>query len=147
MILVCAAGLRGSNADDVAKEVAIYRAHKATPITIVDDGETRFGSSVETIAVPVVHPELAFVLCTMAGHLYGYEAALAIDASARPLREVRGCIEHALAAARHGRDPLEALAGELEPLGAQFFDGLRTGSYDGCLEAGTAVRLASVLRY
>ena len=29
MILVCAAGLHGSNADDVAKEVAIYRAHKA----------------------------------------------------------------------------------------------------------------------
>ena len=29
LILVCAAGLAGSNADDVAKEVAIYRAHKA----------------------------------------------------------------------------------------------------------------------
>ena len=35
MILVCAAGLRGSNADDVAKEIAIYRAHKAAPIAIV----------------------------------------------------------------------------------------------------------------
>jgi len=35
----------------------------------------------------------------------------------------------------------------LEPLAAQFFDGLGTGSYDGALEAGTAVRLASVLRY
>ena len=29
LILVCAAGLRGPNADDVAKEIAIYRAHKA----------------------------------------------------------------------------------------------------------------------
>jgi len=28
MIVVCAAGLHGSNADDVAKEVAIYRAHR-----------------------------------------------------------------------------------------------------------------------
>jgi glutamine---fructose-6-phosphate transaminase (isomerizing) len=147
MIIVCAAGLRGSNADDVAKEMAIYRAHKAAPIAIVDDGEARFGSSLETIAVPQVHPDLAFVLCTMAGHLFGYEAALAIDASARPLREARGCIEHALAADRRGRDPLEALGGELEPLAAQFFDGLGTGSYDGALEAGTAVRLASVLRY
>ena len=35
MILVCAAGLEGSTADDVAKEVAIYRAHKATPIVDV----------------------------------------------------------------------------------------------------------------
>ena len=29
----------------------------------------------------------------------------------------------------------------------RFFDGLRTGDYDGALEAGTAVRLASLLRY
>jgi len=32
LILVCAAGLVGGTADDVAKEVAIYKAHKATPI-------------------------------------------------------------------------------------------------------------------
>jgi glucosamine--fructose-6-phosphate aminotransferase (isomerizing) len=147
LIIVCAAGLRGSNADDVAKEVAIYRAHKATPIAIVDDGETRFNSAVETIAVPVVHPELAFVLCTMAGHLYGYEAALAIDASARPLRELRGSIEHVLAASRNDTDPLDALRPEIEPRAAQFFDELRAGNYDGALDAGTAVRLAAVLRY
>ena len=35
----------------------------------------------------------------------------------------------------------------LEPVGARFFDGLRTGSYDGHLEASTAVRLASLFRY
>ena len=91
MILVCAAGLHGSNADDVAKEVAIYRAHKAAPIVIADDAETRFASAaVEMIPVPTVHSSLAFVLCALAGHLFGYEAALAIDASARPLREARG---------------------------------------------------------
>jgi len=147
MIVVCAAGLRGSNADDVAKELAIYRAHKAAAIAVVDDGESRFSAAIDTIPVPVVHSDLAFVLCTMAGHLFGYEAALAIDASARPLREARGCIETALAAARVGDDPLEALADSLRPLTAQFFDELRTGNYDGCLEAATAVRLASVLRY
>ena len=42
LILVCAAGLVGSTADDVAKEIAIFRAHKATPIVIADDGETRY---------------------------------------------------------------------------------------------------------
>ena len=127
MILVCAAGLRGSNADDVAKEMAIYRAHKAAPIAIVDDGEARFSSAIDTIAVPSVHPDLAFVLCTVAGHLFGYEAALAIDASARPLREARGCIEHSLVTTRPGGDPLETLGGELEPLSSQFFDELRSG--------------------
>ncbi|HEY5076694.1 MAG TPA: SIS domain-containing protein [Acidimicrobiia bacterium] len=147
MILVCAAGLRGSNADDVAKEVAIYRAHKAAPIAIVDDGEARFSAAIDTIPVPLVHPDLAFVLCTMAGHLFGYEAALAIDASARPLREARGCIETAFRATRTGDDPLGALAGALEPHAARFFDELRTRNYDGSLEAATAVRVASVLRY
>src|SRR5690606_13459186 len=42
VVLVCAAGLAGSTADDVAKEVAIYRAHKALPIVIADEDEDRF---------------------------------------------------------------------------------------------------------
>jgi glucosamine--fructose-6-phosphate aminotransferase (isomerizing) len=147
MILVCAAGLRGSNADDVAKEMAIYRAHKAAAIAIVDDDEARFTAAIDTIPVPTVHPDLAFVLCTVAGHLFGYEAALAIDATARPLREARGCIEHVLHASTRDGDLLEVVGREIEPLALQFFDGLRSGNYDGALEAATAVRLASVLRY
>ena len=153
MIVVCAAGLHGSNADDVAKEVAIYRAHKAAPIVIADDDESRFATaSAETISVPAVHPALSFVLCALAGHLFGYEAALAIDASARPLRAARGCIETLISstAAKHAGDvvdPLVSLKGELEPLAARFFDGLRNNEYNGALEAGTAVQLASLLRY
>jgi glutamine---fructose-6-phosphate transaminase (isomerizing) len=153
MVVVCAAGLHGSNADDVAKEVAIYRAHKAAPIVIADDDETRFATaSAETISVPVVHPSLSFVLCALAGHLFGYEAALAIDASARPLRAARGCVEALVGAAAGSasatdRDPLAELSGQLEPLAGRFFDGLRAGDYDGSLEAGTAVQLASLLRY
>jgi len=149
MILVCAAGLHGSNADDVAKEVAIYRAHKAAPIVIADDDETRFeAAAAEMISVPTVNTSLAFVLCALAGHLFGYEAALAIDASARPLREARGCIEALVGSvAASGQDLLAALVGDLEPLAQRFFDGLRAGSYDGSLEARTAVQLASMLRY
>ena len=116
---------------------------------IADDDETRFERRRgETISVPSVHPSLAFVLCALAGHLFGYEAALAIDASARPLREARGCIEALVgsAAATDG-DPLVALVADLEPLAARFFAGLRDGNYDGSLEARTAVQLASMLRY
>ena len=61
------------------------------------------------------------------------------------------------AAASRPRESARGAAGD-DPLGvarrssssrcaARFFDGLRTGDYDGCLEAGTAVRLASLLRY
>ncbi|MGK2930307.1 MAG: SIS domain-containing protein, partial [Acidimicrobiales bacterium] len=77
LILVCAAGLTGSNVDDVAKEVAIYRAHKAAPIVIATEGEGRFASALAVLTVPETHPLLAFVLATMVGHLFGYEAALA----------------------------------------------------------------------
>src|SRR5690606_228064 len=78
LLFVCAAGLQGSIADDVAKEMAIFRAHKATPIIVADEGETRFAAAA-TISVPPVDPALGFVLSAMAGHLFGYEAALAID--------------------------------------------------------------------
>ena len=101
LILVCAAGLRGSTADDVAKETAIFRAHKATPIVIADEGEQRY-SAAATITVPPVDPALGFVLSAMVGHLFGYEAALAIDGSARPLREAREAIERAVAGSSDG---------------------------------------------
>jgi glucosamine--fructose-6-phosphate aminotransferase (isomerizing) len=142
LILVCAVGLQGSNADDVAKEVAYHRAHRAAPIVITTRGEERFSSAAETIEVPPVRPELGFVLSAMAGHLFGYEAALVIDASARPLRAARAMIQQ------------EAVSGDLASLGREllgpgttFLDALRAGSYDGNLTAATAVRLASLLRY
>jgi glucosamine--fructose-6-phosphate aminotransferase (isomerizing) len=146
-VVVCAAGLQGSNADDVAKEIAIYRAHRAAPIVIANDGERRFDAALETIPVPVVHADVAFVLSAMAGHLFGYEAALAIDASARPLREARAAIQFAVSASDDGLDVLARLRPAIEGPAAAFLDGVRARGYDGHLEAGTAVRIASLLRY
>src|SRR5207237_6324796 len=54
LILVCAAGLSGSTADDVAKEVAIYRAHKAAPIVIASAAGARCNAAVEVLSVPAV---------------------------------------------------------------------------------------------
>ena len=149
LILVCAAGLIGSNADDVAKEVAIYRAHKATPIVVATEDEDRFSAALRVLTVPTVHPGLAFVLTTVVGHLFGYEAALAIDAQARGLREARGAIEDGISspAVADVDRLLNDLRPQLEPISARFHDGLRTGAYNGSLEAGTAVRLASMFRY
>ncbi|HEX5586520.1 MAG TPA: SIS domain-containing protein [Acidimicrobiia bacterium] len=143
LILVCAAGLDGSNADDVAKEVAYHRAHRAAPIVIANHGEDRFTSAVEVIHVPPVHVELGFVLSAMAGHLFGYEAALVIDTSAHPLREARAAVQDAAGA----DDVLVALAAALAAPARRFLDALRVGSYDGNLDASTAVRIASLLRY
>ncbi len=145
MILVCAAGLVGSNADDVAKEVAIFRAHKAAPIVIATEGENRFNAALDVIAVPETHPLLAFVLSTVVGHLFGYEAALAIDASARPLREARAVIESYVG--EQSNDWFVEFGKKLEPLAGRFYDGLRAGHYNGHLEASTATRLAGMLRF
>jgi glucosamine--fructose-6-phosphate aminotransferase (isomerizing) len=149
LILVCAAGLVGSNADDVAKEVAIYRAHKAAPIVVANEGETRFAAALDAITVPSTHPRLAFVLSTVVGHLFGYEAARAIDAQARPLREIRSAIEQVSldAASESGDRLLARMRPVLDRNASQFYDGLRTGAYNGHLEASTAVRLAALLRY
>jgi glucosamine--fructose-6-phosphate aminotransferase (isomerizing) len=146
MTLVCAAGLEGSNIDDVGKEVAIYRAHRGVPIVIASEpSRARFGAAAEVIAVPAVHPALDFILSTVAGHLFCYEAALAIDATARPLREARAAIE--ASATGPVDDLLTRLAPAIEPPARQFLEGLRTGRYDGSLEASTGVWIASMLRY
>ena len=114
LILVCAAGLTGSNADDVAKEVAIYRAHKAAPVVIATEGEGRYTAALQALTVPPTHPRLAFVLAAMVGHLFGYEAALAIDEGARPLREARAAIEEAVGSRVEGADA-EVLLDQLRP--------------------------------
>jgi glucosamine--fructose-6-phosphate aminotransferase (isomerizing) len=141
LILVCAAGLQGSTADDVAKETAIFKAHKATAIVIADEGETRF-SAAATITVPPVDPALS----AMVGHLFGYEAALAIDASAHPLREMRELIERSVAEQPDGDSVLAAVRSEVAGTVRPFHDGLREQRYDGHLEASTAVRLVGLLR-
>jgi glucosamine--fructose-6-phosphate aminotransferase (isomerizing) len=150
MILVCAAGLTGSNADDVAKEVAIYRAHKAAPVVIATEGEGRYTSALQALTVPATHPRLAFVLSAMVGHLFGYEAALAIDEGARPLREARAAIEAAVGQRVEGVEPealLDHLRPEFEPLSARFHDALHSREYDGHLEASTASRTSALFRY
>ncbi|MFK7738678.1 MAG: SIS domain-containing protein [Planctomycetota bacterium] len=152
MILVCAAGLVGGTADDVGKEVAIYKAHKASPIVIATEGESRFDGADGVIPVPQCHPALAYILSTMAGHLFGYRAALAIDESAHSLRLMRGAIESAFAdgvehTGHEGDDALAALAPELLPHWSQFQKDLLAGRFDGSLEARTATRLSLLCTY
>ncbi len=146
LILVCAAGLVGGTADDVAKEVAIYKAHKATPIVIATEADERFAAASAVLSVPAVDSALAFILSAMVGHLFGYEAALAIDASARPLREAREVIEHSLSVGGDSDQILRRVQEGVRAHGEKFLDGLRTGLYDGHLEASTAVRVSALLR-
>ena len=145
LILVCAAGLEGGTASDVAKEIAIYRAHKATPIVIATEGEQRFDAASAVLTVPEIDQSVAFILSAMVGHLFGYEAALAIDATARPLREVRETIRDVVATHADAATLVATVSQAIAAPASRFRDALLTGQYDGTLEASTAVRLSAVL--
>jgi glutamine---fructose-6-phosphate transaminase (isomerizing) len=147
MTLVCAAGLGGGSASDVAKEVAIFRAHAGAPIVIATEGEARFEHAAGVVFVPGVHPALAYVLSTMAGHLFGYEAALALDALALPLRKARAAVERASAAASSSHEALDRLGPALGPIAAELRERVRAHEFDGTLEASTALQIVSLLRY
>jgi glutamine---fructose-6-phosphate transaminase (isomerizing) len=147
LTLVCAAGLGGSAASDVAKEVAIFRAHAGVPIVVATEGEARFERAAGVIFVPAAHPALAYVLSTVAGHLFGYEAALAIDAQALPLKRARAAIEQASTAAASADEALERLGPALAPTAAELRGRVGAGEYDGAMDAGAALRITSLLRY
>jgi glucosamine--fructose-6-phosphate aminotransferase (isomerizing) len=148
LILVCAAGLQGSTAADAVKEVAIFRAHKATPVVIASADETRFGTT-DVISVPNVEPELGFVLSAVVGHLFGYEAALAIDSLAVPLRKLRASIEVEIASQpdSYGSDMLARLQPAITQARSAFGNDLRQQRYNGHLSSSIAVDMALLLRY
>jgi glucosamine--fructose-6-phosphate aminotransferase (isomerizing) len=90
LIVVCAAGTRSTVIGDIIKDTAIFKAHKATPIVIADEGERRFDDYADAVFhVPVVDEHLAPILNTLVGHIWGYYAALAINAGSRLLYRFR----------------------------------------------------------
>jgi len=145
LILVCATGLEGGTASDVAKEVEIYAAHKASAVVICSEG-AEFPAAGTTLRVPVVNPRLAFILTTMVGHLYGYHAAQAIDRLSHPLAEARRLIEYEVIAPVGG-DIRTELGPRLKVPFAVYSTALRAGRYNGTLDASTAARLSLLFRY
>lgn len=98
LTLVVAADLPEAVVHDTVKEVAIFKAHNGKPLVLCADDETRFQAQAEAlIRVPRSGGDLGFVLATVAGHLWGIEAAKAIDREAAPLRRLRTRVTDALA--------------------------------------------------
>jgi glucosamine--fructose-6-phosphate aminotransferase (isomerizing) len=90
LIIVCAAGTRNTVIGDIIKDTAIFKAHKATPIVITNQGENRFGPYAEAVfQVPAIQEHLAPILNTLVGHIWGYYAALAINDGSRFLYEIK----------------------------------------------------------
>ncbi|HUN54054.1 MAG TPA: SIS domain-containing protein [Smithella sp.] len=90
LILVCAAGNPGQVMDDILKEVEIFKAHKAAVIVFAEEEDHRFNKVADAvIPIPVATMPLPVILNTMAGHLWGYYAACAINKEALIFKEFR----------------------------------------------------------
>jgi glucosamine--fructose-6-phosphate aminotransferase (isomerizing) len=84
LIIVCAAGTREAVLGDIIKDAAIFKAHKAAPVVIASEGETRFAQYADDVFhVPVVSEHLSPILNTLVGHIWGYYAALSFNEGSR----------------------------------------------------------------
>ncbi len=144
LIVVCATGMQGSTADDVAKEIAIYRAHKACPIVITDDASERFDESGEVIHVPESHPAVSFILAAVAGHIFGYESARAIDETARTLREARGALGLLTPEELESSAAMGKIRNTLLEPANHFFMRMNKNEFDAILDASDATNLTKL---
>ena len=98
MIIVCAAGNPEAVLSDIIKDVAIFKAHKAGVVVFAEEGEGRFQEIADAvIGLPRASLPLPVILNTVAGHLFGYFAALAIDEEAMFFRAFRSRLAAAIA--------------------------------------------------
>ncbi|HTY22096.1 MAG TPA: SIS domain-containing protein [Desulfomonilaceae bacterium] len=97
LTIVVANDLAEQLVQDTAKEVAIFKAHNGRPLVFCARGEKRFHDHAEMfVELPSVGAGLGFVLATVAGHLWGFYAAKAIDSRADELRKVRSLLSQEL---------------------------------------------------
>ncbi len=97
LIIICAAGTKRTVLSDLIKDTAIFKAHKATPIVITDEGEEGFAPYADAVFhLPPVSQHLAPILNIMAGHIWGYHAALTINDGSRFFFNVREDTQNAI---------------------------------------------------
>ncbi|MEQ8171420.1 MAG: SIS domain-containing protein [Candidatus Eremiobacterota bacterium] len=154
LVIICVAGVSGSNLHDMVKEVAIFKAHKACPVVIAtEDQEPLFKPYAKgIIKTPHASGVVSVLLNTMAGHLWGYYAARAIDNSAAILKTARASTVEALVNSTRGdlyedRAIIKSLSRKLYAPCKEFFYRLRSGLYNSCLEVNTASELSLLLKY
>jgi glucosamine--fructose-6-phosphate aminotransferase (isomerizing) len=150
LVIVCAAGLPSEVTSDAVKEVAIFKAHSAIPVVIAEEGQSGFEPyAAGMVVVPRSRGALGFLPAVMAGHLFGYHAAAAMDAVADRLRRLRARVVNLGEEMGRGEESaaaaLEALSSTEAPALVELAELLESGALDGGLEVHTAVRLAKVL--
>lgn len=153
LVLVMAAGSPEPVAGDIVKDTAIFKAHAGVVVVIAEEGETRFrGIADAVITVPHAEYPGPVILNTLAGHLWGYYAARAIDGEARPFKEFRGRLAARKAELDGRRLSLfeqaadEELHRMVDSFSSVFQERRNLGCY-GSLKADTAADIALLLKY
>ncbi|MEO1700733.1 MAG: SIS domain-containing protein [Pseudomonadota bacterium] len=143
LTLVVANDLPSDLVGDVVKEAAIFKAHNGRPVVFATEGTDAeaFAEYAErVIALPAIGGDLAFVLATVAGHLFGFHAARAIDEGAQKLKTIVSQI-NLIAMGAEDAD----LATTVEALDA-FVDEAATGAFNSGLGAGDIAFVANLAR-
>lgn len=154
LIIVCAAGSPETVIGDIEKDTAIFKAHKSCTIVIADEEDERFAPYADDVLrVPPVAPHLSPIVNTLAGHLWGYYAALTIHGCSRFLFEFREDLQATIDTL--GRDGLDVYEIVLEKTFrekiAAFYIALRekrnARSFCADLGVGGLADLPLVLKY
>jgi glucosamine--fructose-6-phosphate aminotransferase (isomerizing) len=123
-------------AQDTAKEVAIFKAHNGRPLVFAARGETCFDGYAEAVVrLPSAGAGMDFVLATVAGHLWGFHAARAIDRASLPYRELAAELDRL---ARAPKAPLDDAVARIDEQVGLIAD----GAMDAALPPRLAARLA-----
>jgi glucosamine--fructose-6-phosphate aminotransferase (isomerizing) len=141
LTIVLANDLPSNLVGDTAKEVAIFKAHNGKPIVFVAAGEEKafLPYAQVVVALPPVGAGLDFVIGVVAGHLWGFHAARAIDETALTLRLAMGAV------AKAAEEPNAAtLAAAVDQLGV-VLDLAAEGRYDSGLGSRHIALLAKAV--
>ncbi|MEM9573895.1 MAG: hypothetical protein AAF870_01555, partial [Pseudomonadota bacterium] len=143
LTLVIANDLPGDLVGDVVKEAAIFKAHNGRPIVFATEGADAdaFEEYAEcVIPLPSIGADLAFVLATVAGHLFGFHAARAIDVGAQKLKQIMVGLE--LLAMQSPEANVKDVINRLDA----FLDEAIDGAFNSGLDASHLAKVAHVSR-
>ncbi len=154
LIVICAAGSRGNVISDIIKDTAIFKAHNATTIVIASEGEEGFRPYADSlIFVPEIDERFSPILTTLAGHLWGYYAAQAINEESLFLSNFRLDISSYIAKnLKKGLDIYQTILEKpFQENTAKFFSSFKErlgkGRYTTALESDVASDLTLLLKY
>jgi len=153
LIIACAAGNPETVIQDIAKDIAIFKAHQASVVVVADEGERRFNETADfVLSVPPSSFPASLILNTMAGHLWGYYAACSINEEGEFFRRFRNALsERSSTLDREARYLFEKIAdpevhGIVENFHAEFH-ALRSRGFFSSMSVEVASDIVLLIKY